>query len=53
MNVKKILGVLAIVLLIFFVITRPDGAARSWDSIAASLNTAATSITNFFTDITT
>lgn len=51
MNVKKIVGLLAIALLIFFVITQPDGAANSVQSIAGTLRDAAESITSFFTQL--
>ncbi|WP_219418251.1 hypothetical protein [Pseudonocardia nigra] len=51
MNVKKIVGLLAIALLIFFVITQPDGAANSVQNIGATLRDAAESITSFFTQL--
>jgi hypothetical protein len=50
-NVKKILGLIAIALLIFFVVTQPDSAANSVQNIAATLRDAANSITSFFTKL--
>ena len=50
-NVKKIVGLLAIALLIFFVVTQPDGAANSVQNIAGILRDAAQSITSFFTQL--
>ncbi|MEJ3656761.1 hypothetical protein WEH80_27760 [Actinomycetes bacterium KLBMP 9759] len=49
MNVKKIVGLLAIALLIFFVVTQPDGAANSLSNIVGTLRDAAESVTRFFT----
>jgi len=48
-NIKKIAGLVAIGLLIFFVITRPDGAANSVQNIGSVLRDAADSVTTFFT----
>jgi hypothetical protein len=48
-NVKKIVGLLAIALLIFFVITQPGTAATSVQNIGEILRNAAESITSFFT----
>ncbi len=48
-NVKKIIGLLAIALLIFFVVTQPDGAANSMQNIVGTLRDAADSVTRFFT----
>lgn len=48
MDVKKIVGLLALALLIFFVITQPEGAANSLQSIGSTLRDAAESITLFF-----
>lgn len=50
-NVKKILGLLVIALLIFFVITQPSGAANSVQNIGGILRDAAQSITTFFTQL--
>jgi hypothetical protein len=50
-NVKKIVGLLAIALLIFFVITNPTGAAGSLQSVGATLQGWAESITTFFTSL--
>lgn len=51
MNVKKIVGLIAIALLIFFVITQPNGAAESVQNMGGILRDAAESITSFFTQL--
>ena len=48
-NVKKIVGLLAIALLIFFVITNPTGAATSLQNLGTTLRGWAESVTTFFT----
>jgi hypothetical protein len=48
-NVRRIVGLLALALVIWFVITRPDAAASTVESIGATLRGAAESITSFFT----
>jgi uncharacterized membrane protein len=48
-SVKRIVGLLAIALLIFFVITQPGAAATSVQNVGDTLRDAATSITTFFT----
>jgi hypothetical protein len=50
-NVKKIVGLIAIALLIFFVITQPNGAAESVQNMGGILRDAAESITSFFTQL--
>jgi hypothetical protein len=50
-NVKKIVGLLAIALLIFFVVTQPTAAAGSIQSIGSTLADWANSITTFFTTL--
>jgi hypothetical protein len=50
-NVKKIVGLLAIALLIFFVVTQPDGAATSLQNIGTTLRDAANSVTRFVTQL--
>ena len=49
MNVRKILGTLAIVLLVFFVISQPGRAAMSVRSIGNSLAGAGQSMIDFVT----
>ena len=49
MNLRKIVGLLVVVLLIFFVITQPGAAATSVTNIGDTLYNAAQSITSFFT----
>jgi hypothetical protein len=48
-NVKKIVGLLAIALLLFFVFTQPDTAAGSLQSIGTTLRNGAESVIQFFT----
>lgn len=50
-NVKKIVGLLAIALLIFFVVTQPGSAAQSVQNIGGILSDAANSIVTFFTEL--
>lgn len=49
MDVKKIVGLLVIALLLFFVFTQPDSAANSVQNIGTTLRDGAQSITRFFT----
>ena len=51
MNVRKILGTLAIVLLVFFVISQPGRAAMSVRSIGTSLAGAGQSMIDFVTQV--
>ncbi|MHA6629263.1 hypothetical protein ACU61A_27835 [Pseudonocardia sichuanensis] len=51
MNVKKIVGVLAIALLLWFVFTQPDSAAGSMQSIGTTLRNGADSVIRFFTQL--
>jgi hypothetical protein len=48
-NVRKIVGLLALALLIFFVVTRPDSAANSLQNIGGILSDIANSVADFFT----
>jgi hypothetical protein len=50
-NVKKIAGLLGIALLIFFVVTSPDAAANSIQSIGATLRGWAENVTSFFSQL--
>jgi hypothetical protein len=50
-NVKRIVGLLAIALLVFFVITQPGTAAASVQNIGNMLRDAAESVTSFFTTV--
>jgi hypothetical protein len=50
-NVKKIVGLLAIALLLFFVFTQPDSAAGSLQSIGTTLRDGAESVIRFFTQL--
>lgn len=51
MNLKKILGFVAIALVVFFIITQPAGAAGSIQNIGNILYNAAQSVTSFFTQL--
>jgi len=51
MNVRKILGTLAIVLLVFFVISQPGRAAMSVRSVGSSLAGAGQSMIDFVTQV--
>ncbi len=50
-NVKKIVGLLAIALLLFFVFTQPDDAAGSVQNIGTTLRDGAESVITFVTEI--
>jgi hypothetical protein len=50
-NVKKIVGFLAIALLLFFVFTQPDNAAGSVTSIGTTLRDGAESVIRFVTQL--
>ena len=52
MNVRKIVGTLATVLLVFFVISQPERAAMSVRSIGSSLAGAGQSMIDFVTQLT-
>jgi hypothetical protein len=49
MNVRKTLGTLALVLLVFFVISQPERAAMSVRSIGSALAGAGQSMIEFIT----
>ncbi len=49
MNVKKIVGLLALALLIFMVISRPDQTADSLQNIGGILSDIANAVADFFT----
>lgn len=51
MNVKKIVGLLAIALLLFFVFTEPNEAAGSVTSIGSTLRDGAESVIQFVTQL--
>lgn len=53
MNLKRLLGVAAVLLIIWFIVTQPAAAASTVDSIAATLGQWATNITSFFTAVVT
>ena len=50
-NVKKIVGFLAIALLLFFVFTQPDAAAGSVQNIGSILRNGAESVIRFVTQL--
>ena len=49
MNVKKIVGLLVVALLIYFVVVQPESAATSLQNIGTILKNAADSVTRFVT----
>ena len=51
MNVRKMLGTLAIVLIMFFVISQPGRAAMSVRSIGTSLSGAGQALIEFVTQL--
>ena len=53
MNLRRIVGFLFVALIVWLVLTQPDTAANIVKSIAAILETAATNITHFFSEIFT
>ncbi|OLT12703.1 hypothetical protein BJF78_23970 [Pseudonocardia sp. CNS-139] len=50
-NIRKIVGLVAIALLLFFVFTQPDSAAGSLQSIGTTLRDGAESVIRFFTQL--
>lgn len=48
-NVKKIVGLLVVALLIYFVVVQPESAATSLQNIGTILKNAADSVTRFVT----
>lgn len=50
-NVKKIVGLLAVALLLFWVFTQPDSAAGSVQNIGTTLRDGAESVITFVTEI--
>ena len=50
-NVKKIVGLLAVALLLFWVFTQPDDAAGSVQNIGTTLRDGAESVITFVTEI--
>ena len=53
MNFRRIVGLLVVVLLIFFVITQPDAAANTLSAIGSILRNAAENIIRFFNRLVT
>ena len=51
MNVKKLVGLLVVALLVYFVIVQPAAAANSVHNIGGILKNAADSVTSFFTKL--
>ncbi|MHA6796530.1 hypothetical protein ACVGVM_23915 [Pseudonocardia bannensis] len=51
MNLKKILTLLGVALVVFFIVTQPAGAAGSIQNIGNILYNAAQSVTTFFTQL--
>ncbi len=53
MKLKKLLGLAAILLVIWFVVKQPSTAAGSVESIAGTLEGWAQNVTTFFTQVVT
>ncbi len=51
MNVKKIVGLLAVALLLFWVFTQPDNAAGSVQNVGGTLRDGAESVIRFVTQL--
>ncbi|WP_181782939.1 hypothetical protein [Pseudonocardia pini] len=52
MNVKKLVGVLLLVLVIFFIVTNPGGASSTVSGIGSWLAGVGNSIITFFQGVT-
>jgi hypothetical protein len=52
LNVRKLVGLLVLILVVFFIITRPAAAANTVQSIGNTLADAGNSIIIFFTELT-
>lgn len=50
---KKLLGVVTVVVLIFWVVTAPASAATSMESLITTLSGWATNVTTFFANLAT
>lgn len=50
-NIRRIVGLIAIALLLFFVFTQPDSAAGSLQNIGSTLQDGAESVIRFFTQL--
>ena len=50
-NLKKIVGFLAIALVVFYIFTQPDSAAGSIESIGTTLRNGAESVIRFFNQL--
>ncbi|MEK6438106.1 MULTISPECIES: hypothetical protein [unclassified Pseudonocardia] len=51
MNVKKLVTLLVVALVVFFILTNPNGASNSVSNIGNILYNAAQSTTTFFTNL--
>ena len=51
MNVKKLVGILVVVLVVFFVVTNPAGASSAVSGIGNWLYGVGQSVTSFFSSI--
>lgn len=51
MNFRRILGWIIVIFLIFWVVTRPEGAANSVQNAGNILRDAGESISTFFTEL--
>ena len=51
LNVRKLLGLLALILVVFFIITQPASAATTVQNIGNTLAEAGNAIITFFTNL--
>jgi hypothetical protein len=51
MNLKKIVGFLVVIFVLFWIISQPGNASSSVNSILANLKSAGTSIATFMTNV--
>ena len=51
MNLKKLVGFLVVIFVLFWIISRPESASGSVNGIMANLRSAGTSMTTFITNI--
>ena len=52
LNVRRLVGLLVLILVVFFIITQPTAAANTVQDIGSTLAAAGNSIITFFTALT-
>ena len=53
MKLSRVIGIAAVLLIIWFIVTNPTAAANSVEAIGATLERWAGNVTSFFTQIVT